>query len=72
MELLLKKGAKVNGVDGYGITPLLAACKAGHLEVVMSLLRAGADKTMHGPRFETPLEVAMENDRYPIIDLLLK
>jgi uncharacterized protein len=41
---LLKGGANVNAVDNNGDTPLLAASKGGHADIVQLLKAAGAKK----------------------------
>ncbi len=40
---LLKKGANINGVDGYGRTPLENALNYGNLELAISLIENGAN-----------------------------
>lgn len=39
VELLLKYNADVNLQTSHGNTPLMAACKNGHLDIVELLLR---------------------------------
>jgi hypothetical protein len=43
VEMLLEGGAGVNNVDFKCWTPLHCSCNAGHLNVCLSLLSAGAD-----------------------------
>jgi len=58
LQYLVSKGAKVDSLDKYGITPLLAAVYEGHKEVVELLLKLGAKKDIKGPDGKTPLEAA--------------
>ena len=57
---------------GYG-TPLVAACSHGHVQIVKSLLEAGADPTRSGnPFYGCPLAVVVEEDRAEIVQILMK
>jgi ankyrin repeat protein len=42
MKALLAKGARANGTDTWGNTPLLLAAREGHTEAVRMLIKAGA------------------------------
>jgi ankyrin repeat protein len=56
---LLKAGADPNTVDKNGISPLMAACRWGHIEVVRLLLGNGATPDQpRSPKGRTPLMVA--------------
>eukprot|EP00026_Physarum_polycephalum_P019770 Phypoly_transcript_21941.p1 GENE.Phypoly_transcript_21941~~Phypoly_transcript_21941.p1 ORF type:complete len:141 (+),score=35.54 Phypoly_transcript_21941:48-425(+) len=63
-----RKDVKLDELDKYGITPLLAAVYEGHIEVVKFLLSKGAKKTTKGPDGKTPFEAAEK----PEIKNLLK
>ena len=39
VELLIGYNADVNLTDNYGTTPLMEACKHGHLDIVKILLQ---------------------------------
>jgi ankyrin repeat protein len=43
VERLLREGANVDAPQDYGWTALIAAAYGGHLDVVVTLLNAGAD-----------------------------
>lgn len=60
MRLLVEAGANVDAYDSEGNTPLLLAAEQRRTDVVMELIRLGADvnKTKR-PRFCTPLHAAV-------------
>jgi ankyrin repeat protein len=45
VELLLKRGAKVDVANIYGLTPLMHAARNGHEEIIKMLVEYGADLT---------------------------
>lgn len=55
---LLSKGANVNALDRYGISPLLAAIYGNHIECVETLLQSGADKNQKTPDGMSMYDVA--------------
>jgi ankyrin repeat protein len=75
---LLKAGATVNAttkIPNVGnVSPLCEAVWAGHMEIVESLCKAGADcnVTIHGRGFNTLLEWARKNSEKKIVELLVK
>lgn len=60
IKRLLAAGADPNApaIARYGDTPLMAACRAGHIEVVKLLLAAGADPLYYNRFWETPADLA--------------
>ena len=54
------------------VTPLIAAVKNGHEEVVRVLLQAGADKHSSGGISITPMHVAAENGHQEVVRVLLQ
>lgn len=46
-EVLLSKGAKVNGAGMHAMTPIMSAAKGGSLETVQYLVSSGADVNAH-------------------------
>lgn len=46
-QLLLGRGAEVDGRNRWGCTPLFLACAEGHVEIARALLAAGADPRVH-------------------------
>jgi len=70
---LVKKGEEVNQINELSETPLLLACKGGHLNVVEFLVESGADvdqaETENGVR---PIHVAAEKGYFDIVKFLVK
>lgn len=73
---LLKKGANIEGgnVDPHAIfhTPLMLACKNGHLDTVVALAQHGAN--LESELYltgRTPLSFALDNKHMPIVKFLL-
>ena len=58
VKYLLSKGANVNALDKYGISPLLNAVFESHTDCVKVLLEKGADKNQKAPGGETAYEAA--------------
>lgn len=72
VKLLLEHGADANAVGGDYRNALSVASVKGHVEVVKLLLTAGAD--VHGGqslRKDTPLHLALSEDKTAVVDLLL-
>ncbi len=63
--------APVDARDETGATPLMAAVKAGHLEAVQLLLKAGANSRALTLDQEGPLHIALKGDRLDIAEALL-
>ena len=60
MRLLVEAGADVDAYDSRGNTPLLLAAEQRRTDVVMELIRLGADvNKKKGPHFCTPLHAAV-------------
>jgi hypothetical protein len=59
VEELVKVGADVNLQGVWGNTPLIAACKGGHVSVVKELVKAGADVNLQDDDRDTPLITAV-------------
>lgn len=55
----------------YGQTPLMYACRAGHVEVVRELLRRGANVNEISGRGRTALFEAVESNQEDAVELLL-
>ena len=53
--MLLEKVPNVNAVDDDGMAALAHACRKGHEEVAVKLLRAGAYTNVQGCRDSTEL-----------------
>lgn len=67
---LIERGADVNAVNCFG-TPLAYAAKNGNSTIALTLLNKGADTNLIGdPITFTPLELAQNNGKKELIDLL--
>lgn len=71
VERMLREGANVNAEREYGYTALLEACSRGHLEVVRTLLNAGADPNVFREG-RSPLVWAAGRGDEQIVRLLLR
>ena len=61
-ELLIAKGADVNGKNDYGETPMHYAADCGHREIIELLIAKGANVNAHRTGGSTPLDMAEEVD----------
>jgi ankyrin repeat protein len=67
---VLAAGGDVNAPDPDGWTPLAWAAAGGHEQMVMDLLRAGADPAIKDNEDKTPLDRASESELTEIAALL--
>ena len=58
VELLVRRGAKLDAKDKFGNTPLMIAAIHGHAGAAKTLLSGGADPNCAGPEGITPLMLA--------------
>ena len=74
VRFMLDHGAKVNGTDEKGRTPLMFALASDllPLDVVKLFIERGADVNARSLVGETPLGIAKLRGNTPIVDLLLK
>ena len=72
VELLLARGADVNGTDQYGRTALIMAARYGRLQTVKALIAAGADvaRTSTLKSWRTALYVAKSKGHSDVVALL--
>ena len=70
IEVLIAAGARVNGSDRKGWTPLHAAASFGHLKVVQALLEGKADPLVTTKKGESPLDVALNKGHSDCVELL--
>ncbi len=75
IRLLIDSGASLEARDGFGNTALVYACQSGpdsNLEVVASLLRAGAQVDARGAKDMTPLmHAVMQDNSQQMVEALL-
>ena len=60
-QILLANGALINKADSQSVTPLHAACNAGHLDMVRYLVSLWADVNYRDNGGLTPVKVAERN-----------
>ncbi|XP_028850044.1 uncharacterized protein ankrd63 [Denticeps clupeoides] len=71
-QLLLEKGADVNGRDDNGRTALSLACELGHLDVVKLLVQFSADPEVTDAWGNSALMYAAYGGHTPVLDFLLR
>jgi len=71
-ELLISKGANVDGQDGNKWTPLHAAAEKGKAEVAALLIAKGATVDARNNSKKTPLHLATRYGTAELVQLLLK
>lgn len=74
MKILLAARAKVNTINGHGLSPLFTACYIGNVEVIKMLLLAKADVNFAHPKSQewTCSAVALATKRQDVLRLLDK
>jgi ankyrin repeat protein len=72
-EYLIKAGAVVNSPskNSLGVPPILSAAAAGHVKIVMLLLKHNANPNAHENNGYTPLHAAAQNGNTEMIRTLL-
>ncbi|CAI7664301.1 unnamed protein product [Penicillium pancosmium] len=71
-QLLLNKTFPVNETGFFGRTPLIAAARRGHLEIVEKLISYGADLTIKNDDGNDALSLASFWGHYEVVKLLLQ
>jgi len=74
VQLLLARGARVNGTDQYDRTPLIMAAKYGRMASVKVLLAAGADVTRISllKSWRSALHAAKSRGHAAVADILVE
>lgn len=71
VDALIDGGSNVNVQDNAGATPLFIASQEGHIEIVKTLLNAGANLELSGDGV-TPLIIAADQGHLLVVKELLK
>ncbi|PWU06809.1 MAG: hypothetical protein C5B47_07070 [Verrucomicrobia bacterium] len=71
VEMLLNKGIKPNGCNGFD-TPLHSVTRPGNLAAVEALLRHRANVNARNGADETPLHLAVKNGNLAVVEALLR
>ncbi|MCP4326367.1 MAG: ankyrin repeat domain-containing protein [Alteromonadales bacterium] len=71
VEFFISKGADVNKVNEFGISPLLNSIEAGNYQIASLLISLGADVNILDDCGYTPLLKSIECCRIDIVSLLL-
>jgi ankyrin repeat protein len=72
VELLLTYDALINQENRDGRTPLMAAVRAGHAQVVQMLIAGGADITISDFTGRTAFDLAREGRSRQVVQILEK
>ena len=70
-EALIANGSEINCKDGYGITALMEAARAGRKNVVEVHLANGADMNIHNHWGSTAMHNAISNGHKDIVDIFI-
>jgi len=65
VDCICRPVKKTTNVCYEHVTPLLLACREGHLAIVQELIRAGADVNWKQMKYKTPPHVACQNGGSP-------
>jgi len=72
VRLLLSKGAAVNDPSPDGDTPLILAVRAGDIDTIQALIRAGADPLLSNFKAQNAIETARSHGRESLAKALEK
>jgi uncharacterized protein len=67
---LLKQGARPDQRNSFGYSALMIASQEGKMDVVKTLLNAGADRTLRNKKRETAVDIAVASGHLGIAQLL--
>ena len=70
VSFLLDCGARINGKDMYGKTPLIIAASKGYIDIAKKLLDSGARINSSDNEGFTALDYAKMNKNYSMIELI--
>lgn len=69
-KLLINRGADVNRLDGYGLTPLMVAAEFGDVEMMRLLVSNGADISKRSRKGEQAVDIAIRYQRATVLKYL--
>ena len=72
VQLLIKRGAKIDNKNRDGHTALMLACIRGYTDTARVLIAAGANVNAHSSAGVTPLACAMLSGNNELLSLLVK
>lgn len=72
VKQMLESGVEVNGLDGYGYTPLIQSAIVNNLEMAVLLISYGANVNDRDLVGRSALHWASENNNYDLCKLLLE
>ena len=75
VTFLVGQGATLNHTAKHGLSAVMLAVIGGHIDIVRTLVRTGADLTLRGtgaPAFlgKSALDLATEQGRFDLVELL--
>lgn len=71
IEFLIMSEAQVDAADIYKITPLMLACRWGHVHACALLLASRANMNLHDQFRWVPLNYAIFGDHLDVVQLLV-
>lgn len=71
-DYLMNRGVKINGINGYGDSPLMYAVLRRNIKMAKELIAKGAAVNTVNQDNLTPLYNAVQSDNKELIDLLIK
>lgn len=72
VKKIIESGANIDSVNEDGFTPLMAASKKGHKELVQHLIENNANVNHLGPSGHTPLILAATNGHTAVVKILVE
>ncbi len=72
LEFLISLGHPLDPQDEDGDTPLHKACHNGDYTAVVRLLRAGASRNIMNNKQQTPYQIAVEKNHFPLMNKFIE
>ena len=70
VRFLLDNKADVNATNNYGTTPLIYACRRGHIDIVRILIESGADYIICDKKGKSAIDHARKKHNTECVDYL--